>query len=852
MVIKAIDIPILQLVNQRSSYQSSFITDSTQNLEYSTNPLFEGVYSINGTEVVSHYRFQLYDITTGYEVLLEDSDWMLHDSANDLHYSETYLSTNDEKQVKATSGDQYRFKKILSYDINNPTYYRVRYSVRTQNLWEGSTGDYDFSIILSSRDDLVGIKFTGQSDNEEGVNELFLSPRNDDTPLVLTGNYVISRTDEKSNFSVWEDIKYFTFTAENFGYKGELLFTDYTIESGIQYQYALQKQNQYGLRSNQLICVHTDDEEKMTFQADFQYTYLYDNGIQLKIKYDPTMNSFKHTVLANKQDTLGSRYPIVMRNAQANYAEFPINGLLSLHSDENHHFFKLKQANKNDETNGYYYKDELVIPARKLNINYSRDGVPASGKRGYKGYSYDTNLTDDNVYIERKFREKAEEFINDGRYKLFKSPTEGNIIVGITNMSMTPNQQLGRMIYSFTSTAYEIMDYTYENLVKFGIEKKGSLADLSDEPFYKVGQLTDLVYNWEDEQEIKSLIKEQISKEEGSSVEDKLYVYELDKIVALWFEPFPATVLAEEIMKVEGEIQNLLGEGKNSEEKNAEKAKYEALQEDLRNHSIPKKIGMTINGTPIYLGYGQVYYLDNIQELFENQDSLEIKLLPWDGEDGRQYPPVLVNYIASAQLKENPKRVVTKSSTGSIWGQVRGIFTENTEYYEYCIKLQEANKKEKIPMPIYNHLNIGQTIMDQVKLEMTDWYINQNGLTGIDREKYFTWDPEEKVFYNEDESVLLYIVGYERLEVELDKFATLQLIRPTNEIEDKQMVYETQDIVVGPTSKYVIKYSQDIGHWITDVKLKDLDPEDNKTSYHCIIDYTVSARIDERGAASNV
>jgi len=46
------------------------------------------------------------------------------------------------------------------------------------------------------------------------------------------------------------------------------------------------------------------------------------------------MNNFKHTTLANKQDTLGGKYPIIMRHGEAYYGEFPVNGLISLHADE--------------------------------------------------------------------------------------------------------------------------------------------------------------------------------------------------------------------------------------------------------------------------------------------------------------------------------------------------------------------------------------------------------------------------------------------------------------------------------------------------------------------------------------
>nr|DAE09697.1 MAG TPA: hypothetical protein [Myoviridae sp. ctjhW4] len=56
---------------------------------------------------------------------------------------------------------------------------------------------------------------------------------------MFTGSYVISRTDEKSNFSIWEDIKYFSWIDKTFREaKIDLFYTDYLIESGIQYKYA--------------------------------------------------------------------------------------------------------------------------------------------------------------------------------------------------------------------------------------------------------------------------------------------------------------------------------------------------------------------------------------------------------------------------------------------------------------------------------------------------------------------------------------------------------------------------------------------------------------------------------------
>jgi hypothetical protein len=81
--------------------------------------------------------------------------------------------------------------------------------------------------------------------------------------------------------------------------------------------------------------------------------------------------------------------------------------------------------------------------------------------------------------VERKFREKVEEFLNDFSYKLYKSPTEGNIVIGLLNISLTPDKTLGRMTCTFTGTAYEVLENTIENLNEVGIINIGEFTTLS-------------------------------------------------------------------------------------------------------------------------------------------------------------------------------------------------------------------------------------------------------------------------------------------------------------------------------------------------------------------------------------
>jgi len=79
-----------------------------------------------------------------------------------------------------------------------------------------------------------------------------------------------------------------------------------------------------------------------------------------------------------------------------------------------------------------------------------------------------TQLTTDNFKKERDFKLEVLEWLHNGRPKLFRSPGEGNYIVRLMNISMSPNDTLSRMLHTFTSTAYEIDNYTFANLKDYG------------------------------------------------------------------------------------------------------------------------------------------------------------------------------------------------------------------------------------------------------------------------------------------------------------------------------------------------------------------------------------------------
>jgi hypothetical protein len=89
----------------------------------------------------------------------------------------------------------------------------------------------------------------------------------------------------------------------------------------------------------------------------------------------------------------------------------------------------------------------------------TKSGAPAQNLR--------TQLLGDNFRKERQFKLEVLNWLNDGKPKLFRSPGEGNYIVRLMNVSLSPNDTLGRMLHTFSCTAYEIADYTFENLNKY-------------------------------------------------------------------------------------------------------------------------------------------------------------------------------------------------------------------------------------------------------------------------------------------------------------------------------------------------------------------------------------------------
>lgn len=225
------------------------------------------------------------------------------------------------------------------------------------------------------------------------------------------------RASAEDGYKTWNEILKFSLYGEK---PSKWLWKDFTVKQGVTYKYALQQYNDK-ITSNRL--------ESNEIYADFEHAYLYDGKRQLKLKYNPKVASFKNNVLEQKTNTIGSKYPFIFRNGNVKYKEFSISGLISCMSDEE-----------------FLFSDE----------------------ESFQGFDYSINLTGSNIQVEREFKLKVLEWLNNGEPKIFRSPGEGNYIVRLINVSMSPNDTVGRMLHTVTGTAVEIADWSYQGLESYG------------------------------------------------------------------------------------------------------------------------------------------------------------------------------------------------------------------------------------------------------------------------------------------------------------------------------------------------------------------------------------------------
>ena len=300
------------------------------------------------------------------------------------------------------------FNKVLDPD----TTYQVLFEVSTSSGYIQSQL-YDFAVVLEDRDITYSIElnenYYGMSSEEISLTKTMVRLVVKDTAYpdedLKPNTYLIRRASSKDSFETWIDLAELRCaigTSELYA-----TYNDIMVESGITYKYTVQPKM---LNTSRLV---VSDSVEAT--PVYEHTWLLgQNNAHLSIGFNLNLSNFKTVIKEAKIETIGSQYPFFVRNGDIKYREFSLSGLICQNMDAT-----------NSLRIGEYENRHIQ---------------------------------------ERMFRDSLHELLLDGRPKLFKSETEGLILVYLSNVSLTPNNVLGRMLYDFSMTATEIGRVDVDNL----------------------------------------------------------------------------------------------------------------------------------------------------------------------------------------------------------------------------------------------------------------------------------------------------------------------------------------------------------------------------------------------------
>ena len=364
----------------------------------------------------------------------------LTDGTNDNEYMKSYVVRVEHNGIEVFRSKEQHPESLGSNQINYDIPFNFAYS-NTYHIFIDFTSANLFNETMEYFTPII-------PSNEQQWNTTILSETTTvDTVVGKTsivfenggnfkaGKLTIKRANHLDDFTIWD-----TMYVIDFNNSSALphTYTDSTIESGTIYKY-------------KLIYTYTDGTKKTMslIEGDvlsiFDHAFLTGEHTQLPVKFNPNISSFRYNRADNIVTTIGSQYPYITRNANTNYRTFSLSGTIAYEMDIQKDF-----ATREDIYGGY---------------------VDIFGTYFVNHYINDRN----DKITQREFRELVMSFLYSDKPKIFRSTPEGNVLVRLTDISLTPNQQIGRMIYDFNCTATEIGECSVENYKLYDIQDFGDL-----------------------------------------------------------------------------------------------------------------------------------------------------------------------------------------------------------------------------------------------------------------------------------------------------------------------------------------------------------------------------------------
>lgn len=290
---------------------------------------------------------------------------------------------------------------------DDQTKFRIRIYYLTRNQYQAYK-DYYITIAEFVADDSFNPKLSVDMDDEVGIASLTI-----ENWMSVFGTLYVRRSSSLSNFKDWEMIR-----EEIVAGPIRMTIKDSTVQSGTWYRYIVQFKN---IRGGITPIVYS-----AKFIPNFYGPFISRMDTQAHLLYDYTISSMKPVVTRQKIDTVGGKYPKFAENAMVNYKQFSISGLISSQEDEHKTFLKEKDYFGEEMGNyGVYLEENDIIP-------------------------------DYNQLWERAYRDELIAWLNDGEPKLYRSQPEGNMVVMIYDINLTPITSMSRRVWNFSATMVEV------------------------------------------------------------------------------------------------------------------------------------------------------------------------------------------------------------------------------------------------------------------------------------------------------------------------------------------------------------------------------------------------------------
>ena len=528
--------------NKKSTYGSNSMVNVEENNK--EDKIFVDIESIEPDSAAEYYfiidftKLNTLTLNQYYQIQIElkekevgDTIWWSAPSQAALirpisSYTFEIDGLNVEEENEIESSNLKEIKGIIKYDDGSTKEYLAKYCIDIYNTnlipdllyttnWIGNVNGLSF--VSKIKYDLMEgqsytLKFKGKTVNDHSIEEEyaitisgyeevakwadftvndtkqdFYIDTNSGSVCIkfranpFKGDIIVQRSNSETGFRTWENILKIKIEEEGALEDGVAIY-DYLVDGSFHiYQYRFLK-----VIENEVVAITKDIYQ---IESVYEDIFLSNTDKQLAIKYNPNISGFKWVVQESVTNALGGRFPLIRRNGETKYRQFTLSG--TLYFDP----LALSEATFDSRNSSM----STFFPDEDSTLFLSIDEVdnPLWATAAWSNRSMESKI----AFYEQKFKEAAMEFLTDGKPKLFRSPTEGMMLVMLTNVSFTPNKQLGRRIVDFSATATEFAEVNLENFIRYGIapdiaytyyviEATGIVeSDLEVTPYISEGQL---------------------------------------------------------------------------------------------------------------------------------------------------------------------------------------------------------------------------------------------------------------------------------------------------------------------------------------------------------------------------